>query len=69
MKHLFQIVGLETVHVSKYWQYLEFGYLIQMAIKLNFFGASFLDKLIPKFLKKLPLPYYASQTTIVGKLK
>ena len=69
MKNLFQLVGLETIHVSKYWQYLEFGYLIQMAIKLNFFGASFLDKLIPKFIKKLPLPYYASQTTILGKLK
>ena len=69
MKNLFQSVGFETVRISKYWQFLEFGYLIQMAIKLNFFGASLINKLIPNFLKKIPLPYYASQTTILGKLK
>tara|TARA_B100000900_G_C20444271_1_gene660356 strand:- start:20 stop:916 length:897 start_codon:yes stop_codon:yes gene_type:complete len=69
MKSLLEKVGFDTIHVSRYWQYLELGYLIEMAIKLNFVGARFLNKLIPKFLKKLPLPYYASQTTVLGKLK
>ena len=69
MRSLFEKVGFDTVHVSKYWQYLELGYLIEMAIKLNFIGAGILNKLTPKFFKKLPLPYYASQTTILGKLK
>ena len=69
MKSLLEKVGFDTVHMSRYWQYLELGYLIEMAIRLNFIGARFLNKLTPKFLKKLPLPYYASQTTVLGKLK
>ena len=66
---LLDLVGFETVYISKYWQYLELGYLIEMAIRLNFVGASTLNKLTPKFIKKLPIPYYASQTTVIGKLR
>ena len=69
MERLLDLVGFKTVYISKYWQYLELGYLIEMAIRLNFFGASTLNKLTPKFIKKLPIPYYASQTTVLGKLK
>jgi len=69
MKRLFDLVGFKTVYVSKYWQYLELGYLIEMAIRLNFIGASTLNRLTPKFIKKLPIPYYASQTTVLGRLK
>ena len=69
MRRLFDLVGFKTVYVSKYWQYLELGYLIEMAIRLNFIGASTLNKLTPQFIKKLPIPYYASQTTVLGRLK
>lgn len=69
MSKLLQLVGYKTIHVSKHWQYLEIGYLIEIAIRLNFIGAVTLNKLIPKFIKKIPIAYYASQTTILGRLK
>lgn len=52
-----------------YWQYLEFGYLIKMADHLGFPFANFIYKFIPSFLKKLPLPYYAAQTTFIAHKK
>lgn len=69
MKKMLSLVGMETIYISRYWQYLELGYLIEMAIRLNFFGAKFINKITPTFLKKIPLPYYASQTTLLGKIK
>ena len=59
--------GFEVSHKQNYWQTLNFGYLISMAVKLNIPMSKFLYKICPDMLKKIPVKYYASQMTIVAK--
>jgi SAM-dependent methyltransferase len=50
-----------------YWQTLELGYLISIA-RLYLPGpAAIVEKLTPGFLKRLSIPYYASQTTCLAR--
>jgi len=62
-------VGLQTFKFQRYWQTLEFGYLEYMAIHYNIPLAKTIRSLTPKFIQKIPIPYYASQTTVLVRLK
>jgi SAM-dependent methyltransferase len=60
--------GFQAFHFQRYWQILEFGYLEQMAVHYKIPLADFLTKLTPNFIKKIPIPYYASQTTALARI-
>lgn len=57
--------GFEVISFRRYWQTLEFGYLVQMADHYGFPLANMVYKLLPGFIKRVRLPYYASQTTAI----
>jgi SAM-dependent methyltransferase len=61
-------VGMEAFHFQRYWQILEFGYLERMAIHYNIPLAGLLTKMTPMFIQKIPIPYYASQTTAIARV-
>lgn len=60
--------GFKTVYFQRYWQTLSLGYLFQVAIHLKVPTAGVFYKILPKFLRELPIPYYASQTTALAVL-
>lgn len=60
--------GFQTFHFQPYWQSLEFGYLERMAntyYKIPLAGLA--EKLTPRALKRVGIPFYASQTTALAK--
>lgn len=57
--------GFMGISKKRYWQQLEFGYLVQMAAHLKVPFAKQIFASLPKKLKTLPLMYYASQTTAI----
>jgi 2-polyprenyl-3-methyl-5-hydroxy-6-metoxy-1,4-benzoquinol methylase len=59
--------GFETFHFQRYWQTLEFGYLEQMAIHYRIPLSGLLKRLTPAVVQRLPVPYYASQTTALAR--
>ena len=61
--------GFRVFHAQRYWQALQFGYLEDMAIHLGVPLSGLLKKLTPAFLQRLPLPYYASQTTVLARVR
>jgi 2-polyprenyl-3-methyl-5-hydroxy-6-metoxy-1,4-benzoquinol methylase len=61
--------GFEVFHFQRYWQMLEFGYLEQMATLYKVPFAGFITRITPDFIKRIPIPYYASQTTTLAKVK
>jgi SAM-dependent methyltransferase len=63
------LTGYETVRFKPYFQTLEFGYLADMAVHLNVPLAKLGRGLLPGFVKRIPIPYYASQTTSIARLK
>ena len=58
--------GFEVGHVQRYWQVLEFGYLEQMAAVLGVPAARLIHQLTPELLRRIRVPYYASQTTALA---
>ena len=60
--------GFEVFHFQPYWQTLEFGYLERMAVHYKIPLASLGEKLTPELIKRIPIPYYASQTTALARL-
>jgi SAM-dependent methyltransferase len=60
--------GFEAFYFKRYWQALEFGYLERMAIHYKIPLAALLTKLTPGFIQRLPIPYYASQTTALARI-
>ena len=60
--------GYAPTHYQRYWQTLQFGYLEDMAIHLKVPLSGLLKKLTPAFIQRLPVPYYASQTTALARL-
>jgi SAM-dependent methyltransferase len=61
--------GFEPFLWKRYWQQLEFGYLLQMfRIYFPFLGSIF-ERFTPQFLKKIKVYYYASQTTCLARKK
>jgi SAM-dependent methyltransferase len=62
-------VGLEAFHFQRYWQILEFGYLETMAGQLGVPLASRIARVTPGRLRRIPIPYYASQTSTLARLR
>jgi 2-polyprenyl-3-methyl-5-hydroxy-6-metoxy-1,4-benzoquinol methylase len=63
-----QRTGFEAFHFQRYWQTLEFGYLERMAIHYKIPLAALLTKLTPGAIQRIPLSYYASQTTTLARI-
>jgi SAM-dependent methyltransferase len=63
-----RLTGFDVFHFRPYWQTLEFGYLEHMAAHYGMPGANFIERFTPKFLRTLPVSYYASQTTALARL-
>lgn len=59
--------GYEIVTFKPYWQTLQLGYLQNVARDLGVPTAGFISKLTPGFMKKIPIPYHASQTICIAK--
>ncbi len=69
IKNICGEVGMEVIKFRPYWQILEFGYLEQMAAHYRMPLASVIYKVTPEFIRKIPIPYYASQTTAIARVK
>jgi len=65
---LCRVSGFEPFHFQRYWQLLQFGYLEHMAIHYKMPLAAILTKLTPDFIQRIPIPYYASQTTMLARI-
>ncbi len=65
---LFARTGFEATHFRRYWQVLEFGYLEDMAIHYRIPLAGLGKRLTPGVIRRLPIPYYASQTTALARI-
>lgn len=61
--------GYEIFLFKPYWQVLDIGYLFDMAIRYKVPLAGLVKSVLPNFIKKIPVPYYASQTTALARLK
>ncbi len=63
-----QRTGFEAFHFQRYWQTLEFGYLERMAVHYKIPLTALITRLTPKFIQRIPIPYYASQTTALVRV-
>jgi len=63
-----QRTGFTAFHFQRYWQILEFGYLEGMAVHYKIPGTRLIERFTPRFIKKIAIPYYASQTTALAKV-
>lgn len=61
--------GFEVFHMQRYWQILEFGYLENMAVHYKIPLTALITKYTPAFIQRIPIPYYASQTTVLARMK
>lgn len=68
IREICQRSGFEAFLFKPYWQTLEFGYLEKMAIHFKMPLASLGERLTPGFIQRIPIPYYASQTTALARL-
>jgi hypothetical protein len=59
--------GFDAFYFRRYWQTLEFGYLEQMAVHYKIPLAGLVKTLTPGAIQRLPIPYYASQTTALAR--
>lgn len=60
--------GFAAFYFRRYWQILEFGYLERMAVHYKIPLAQLITKITPAFIQRIPIPYYASQTTALARL-
>ena len=60
--------GYEPYHFQRYWQTLELGYLERMAVHYKIPLSAMLTRLTPSSIQRIPVPYYASQTTALARL-
>ncbi|MBC7456937.1 MAG: class I SAM-dependent methyltransferase [Bdellovibrionaceae bacterium] len=60
--------GFDAFHFQRYWQVLEFGYLERMAVHYKIPLTKFITNWTPQFIQRIPLPYYASQTTALARI-
>lgn len=63
-----QRTGFEAFHFQRYWQTLEFGYLERMAVHYKIPLTALITRLTPNFIQRIPVPYYASQTTAIARI-
>jgi SAM-dependent methyltransferase len=69
IRNICERTGFEVFHFQRYWQTLEFGYLEDMAIHLKVPLSGLLKQLTPGVIQRMPIPYYASQTTALAREK
>lgn len=69
IRKICELSDLVVFHFQAYWQTLEFGYLQEMAMHLGVPFSGFMKLITPDAIKRLPVPYYASQTTALARLK
>jgi len=69
IKNICDRSGFEAFHFQRYWQILEFGYLENMAVHYKIPLTALITKLTPGFIQRIPIPYYASQTTALARIK
>ena len=67
IKDICRRTGFEIVSYRRYWQILEFGYLASMAAHYKIPFALQISNKLPNIIKQIPIPYYASQTTAIGR--
>jgi SAM-dependent methyltransferase len=68
MTEICRRAGFETFHFQRYWQTLEFGYLERMAVHYKIPLAGLITKMTPQLIQRIPIPYYASQTTALARI-
>lgn len=61
--------GYNGIYFQRYWQILQLGYLQDMAIHYKIPLSALLKKITPNVIKNISIPYYASQTTVIVKVK
>jgi SAM-dependent methyltransferase len=59
--------GFEVISKRRFYQSLSLHYLLDIAIQMKIPFARLVARVVPKKLGNLPIPYYASQTTLVAK--
>ena len=69
IKDICDRTGYDAFHFQRYWQTLSFGYLEQMAVHYKIPLTAFILKYTPQFIQRIPVPYYASQTTALTRMK
>ena len=67
LKTLCKRNGFAYVKSTSHWQTLELGYLAQQAVNLGVPLAKIGYAVMPGFVRRVPIPYYASQTTLIVK--
>jgi 2-polyprenyl-3-methyl-5-hydroxy-6-metoxy-1,4-benzoquinol methylase len=65
LSELLSRINFSLIAKKRYFQVLELGYLIDIAVQMGIPGTKKVSKLIPRKIKNLKLKYYASQTTFV----
>ncbi|MCZ6602815.1 MAG: class I SAM-dependent methyltransferase [Planctomycetota bacterium] len=60
--------GVEMIVYRRYWQTLQVGYLQDVAVQLGVPLGRLFRRLTPGAVRRLPLPYYASQTTALARI-
>ena len=61
--------GFQAFHFQRYWQTLEFGYLERMAVHYRIPLTALIIRLTPDYIQRITIPYYASQTTALARIK
>lgn len=69
LRFLLDRMGYDLFSVTRHFQRLELGYLFDVARIYSPALAKVGSALIPPFMKKMLMPYYASQTTALARLK
>ena len=69
MADIMKRTGFEPFHFRRYWQTLQFGYLEDMAAHYRIPLTAFIARHTPRFIREIPVPYYASQTTALARVK
>jgi hypothetical protein len=69
LSRLLETSGYTPIYFRRYYQILQIGYLEDVAIQLEVPLSALLKRLTPGFLQRSSIPYYASQTTALARIK
>ncbi|OOZ36744.1 class I SAM-dependent methyltransferase [Solemya velesiana gill symbiont] len=69
IKDICSRTGFDVFHYQRYWQTLELGYLERMAVHYRIPLTAFITRFTPDFIQRIPIPYYASQTTALARVQ
>jgi SAM-dependent methyltransferase len=69
IRRILEKQGYEILSMRRHIQRLECGYLLDVARIYNAPVAALAARTVPAFLKRLSIPYYASQTTVLARTR